>query len=70
MPDLNLGDVCNEKRAGEAQATQRTGKDPIDGIFVSNTLLNSRCGFLGLGDGLPGSTIDVGGFTTLSLVRI
>jgi hypothetical protein len=41
-----------KSRAGEALATQKTGKDPSDGIFVSDTLLNSRCEFLGFNDGV------------------
>lgn len=47
---LNLIEINIHRHGNDAPATYNRGSKPIDGIFVSTTLIHSRCGYLAHGD--------------------
>ena len=53
MHTVGLKDSVTSIHPGKAPATYQQGRDPIDGIFISNTMSPSRAGYLGFGD-IPG----------------
>lgn len=53
MNTVGLKDAVTSIHEGRAPATYQRGKDPIDGIFVSQDMNIARAGYLGFGD-VPG----------------
>ena len=53
MHTVGLKDSVTSIHQGQAPATYHRGRDPIDGIFISNTMSPSRAGYLGFGE-IPG----------------
>jgi hypothetical protein len=47
-----LYNIHSTRHTGTAPPTYQRGSHPIDGIWVSPTLLSSQCGYLPFGDGL------------------
>jgi len=46
MYQVGLREVCTERHGPGAPPTYNRGSHPIDGIYVSESLLNCRCGYL------------------------
>ncbi len=51
---FGMKDVCINKHGTTAPNTYIDGRNPIDGIMVSATLLNGICGYLGFGQAIAG----------------
>lgn len=47
MRTVGLTEAITHRHGLEGPETSKTGTDPIDGIFVSSTLLGCKCGYLG-----------------------
>jgi len=46
MRQAGLTEACTDRHGASAPPTYNRGSHPIDGIYVSDTLLGSRCGYL------------------------
>ena len=53
LTDLGLVELITSKHGNNTPSTHNRGVVPIDGVFVSTTLRDVKCGYLPFGDGIP-----------------